>query len=160
MSGREPITDRSLLNFGRMRGNNNDLQSLRLIKKAPLNPRLTLRDILVATLTRLGFLRVVAVSDDRENLVFPPVPSRLHPDFAPENLDYADTIPSEPWTGIPNSLDRYSGRQKKTISLKGTSVAFTFPQGLGALAPLMAAASTTHLGKGSVYGMGRPFLLL
>ena len=135
------------------------IQPLRLIKKDAMNPNPTLRDIVLATLTRLGFLRAVALSDDRENLVFPPVPSRLHPDFAPEILDYADTIPGEPWTGIPNSLDRYSGRQKKTISLKGTSGMLTFPQGLGALAPLMAAASTTHLGKGSVYGMGRPFLL-
>ena len=34
-----------------------------------------------------------------------------------------------------------------------------FPQGASLLAPLFAAASTVHIGKGSVYGMDRPFLL-
>jgi len=135
------------------------LNPLRLIKKGALNISPTLYDIVQTTLNRLCFLREIALSDDPENLVLPAVPGTLYPEFAPAILDYAATIPAEPWTGIPRNLRRYSGSQKKAIQLNGTSGLLTFPRGLAALSPLLAAASTTHIGKGSVYGMGRPFLI-
>ena len=132
---------------------------LRLIRKGVLNQKPTLRDIIQAALNRLAYLRAAAVCGNRGELILPAVPGTLLPDFAQSILEFTHTIPSEPWYGLKHDLRRYSGRQKSEIRLNGTAGWLTFPSGLGQLSPILGAALVTHVGKGSVYGMGRPFLL-
>lgn len=132
---------------------------LRLIRKGVLNQKPTLYDIVQAILNRLACFRTAALCEDRKELILPAVPGTLLPEFAREILAFAQTLPAEPWHGIKHGLRRYSGRQKSEIRLNGTSGYLTFPAGLGPLAAVLGAASVSHIGKGTVYGMGRPFLL-
>ena len=55
-------------------------------------------------------------------------------------------------------LLRYSGSQRREIRMPGARGGLDLPDGPGALAPLLAAAQWTHLGKGTVMGLGRPWL--
>ena len=132
---------------------------LRLIQRGQLLTRPSVMDLVQAILNRLGFLRAIAVADEPFELQLPANPRALWPDFVDEILDFAKTVEVTDWQGLPNNFSRYSGRQKRVVRMKSISGMLGFPQGVSLLAPLFAAASTVHIGKGSVFGMGRPFLL-
>jgi hypothetical protein len=70
-------------------------------------------------------------------------------------LDTAKGRPAAPWQGHRLDLVRYSGRQRRTVELRGITGHLDLPQGPGALWPLLAAAQWLHLGKGTVHGLGR-----
>lgn len=134
-------------------------QSLRLMRREKPLEKPTLRDIVEATLHRLSSLATITASEDLDALVFPKHRTQLWPPFAEELLELAERIPQTPWHGIPRTFRRYSGRQEREVGLKGVAGALSLPQGPGQLWPLIAAAGTVHIGKGSVFGLGRPFLL-
>jgi hypothetical protein len=69
-------------------------------------------------------------------------------------LELARRLPSA-WSGSRLDLQRYSGRQEAEIELRGVSGCLELPNGVGALAPLLAAAGWLHLGKGTVFGLGQ-----
>ncbi len=62
---------------------------------------------------------------------------------------------TNPWIGQKSSLVRWSAAQQREIELYGISGSITLPKGSGHLWPLLAASQWTHIGKGTVYGMGQ-----
>lgn len=54
----------------------------------------------------------------------------------------------------PLDLVRWSGRQQAEIAVCGVVFDLELPDGPGAFAPLLAALSEIHVGKGTVFGMG------
>ena len=60
-----------------------------------------------------------------------------------------------PWHGERRDLVRWSGAQRREIDLHGVSGSLELPGGPGLLWPLFAAACWTHIGKGTVFGLGQ-----
>ena len=58
------------------------------------------------------------------------------------------------WVGEKCNLVRWSAAQQREVELYGITGTITLPKGPGYLWPLLAAAQWSHLGKGTVYGMG------
>ena len=66
------------------------------------------------------------------------------------------SLPSTCWKGDRRDLVRWSGAQAREIDLHGTVGSLDLPEGPGQTWPLLAAARWIHVGKGSVFGLGRP----
>ena len=58
------------------------------------------------------------------------------------------------WHGERSDLVRWSAAQRREIDLHGVTGGLELPAGPGQLWPLFAAASWTHVGKGTVFGLG------
>lgn len=71
-----------------------------------------------------------------------------------ELLDEARHQPSV-WHGHRHDLHRYSASQQADLGLRGVTGVMDLPQGPGPLWPLLAASAWLHLGKGTVFGLGR-----
>jgi hypothetical protein len=69
-------------------------------------------------------------------------------------LEHARQRPAT-WHGERLDLHRWSARQQAELDLHGISGVLDLPEGPGELAPLLAAASWLHLGKGTVFGLGQ-----
>jgi len=67
----------------------------------------------------------------------------------------AEATPATPWRGQPLDFVRYSGAQKQEVELRGVTGSLALPHGPGPLWPLLATLAWTHLGKGSVFGLGQ-----
>ena len=65
-------------------------------------------------------------------------------------------LPATRWVGERRDLVRWSGAQAGEIDLHGTVGSLDLPEGPGQTWPLLAAAQWIHVGKGSVFGLGRP----
>lgn len=72
----------------------------------------------------------------------------------PGLLETARRLPGT-WQGRRLDLQRWSARQQAEIDLRGVSGVLNLPQGVGELAPLLAAGCWVHLGKGTVFGLGQ-----
>ena len=66
----------------------------------------------------------------------------------------ATRIATSPWRGERVDLVRWSGTQQREIGLYGVVGDVLLPGGPGQIWPLLAAAQWTHIGKGTVFGMG------
>lgn len=75
--------------------------------------------------------------------------------LAPACRAAAEATPATPWRGRPLDLLRYSGAQKQEVELRGITGSVALPHGPGPLWPLLAALIWTHLGKGTVFGLGQ-----
>ncbi len=84
----------------------------------------------------------------------PEAASRLKADQAAW-LEIARRHPAGAFRGQPQSFARYSGSQKRRLELPTITGDLPLPQGPGPLAPLFAAAEWLHLGKSTVFGLGR-----
>jgi hypothetical protein len=115
---------------------------LRLLRRGRLLEQPTLADLAVAAGRRIAALLPAA---DR-----PAWQARQ-----PHVLDLARRLPAGPWQGARLDLVRWSARQKCDVDLHGVSGVLALPEGPGDLWPLLAAASWTHLGKGSALGLGQ-----
>lgn len=58
------------------------------------------------------------------------------------------------WRGDPVDVERYSGRQRRKVVMKGVVGEMDLPTGAGVLAPLLAVLPWTHVGKGTIVGLG------
>ncbi len=58
------------------------------------------------------------------------------------------------WNGERSDLVRWSAAQQREIDLHGVTGGLEFPAGPGQLWPVFAAACWTHVGKGTVFGLG------
>ncbi len=67
----------------------------------------------------------------------------------------AARLPAGPWQGGRAVVSRYSGRQKREVHLLGIDGTLSLPRGCQGLAPLFAAIDWMHIGRGTVFGMGR-----
>ena len=65
-------------------------------------------------------------------------------------------LPATHWDGKRRDLVRWSGAQQREIDLHGTVGSLGLPEGPGQTWPLLAAARWVHVGKGCVFGLGRP----
>jgi hypothetical protein len=52
-------------------------------------------------------------------------------------------------------MRRWSAAQQAEVELHGVTGVMDLPEGPGELWPLLAAAGWLHLGKGTVFGLGR-----
>ncbi len=66
----------------------------------------------------------------------------------------AGRIAASPWRGERVDLVRWSSTQQREIDLYGVVGSVILPGGSGQIWPLLAAAQWTHIGKGTVFGMG------
>ena len=115
--------------------------SLRLMRRGRLIDAPAARDIAVALLRRvLLFTDHDAVTREAE--------------LMPKVLAAADRLRTEVWRGERRDFARWSGAQHREVEMRGVTGSITFPAGAGALWPLLAAGSWTHLGKGTVFGLG------
>jgi hypothetical protein len=114
---------------------------VRMIYRGRLVEQPTLADVVIAALRRVQSLTTTsadAVWADRQSW-----------------LELARQIACEPWQGERLDLVRYSGSQKRELELRGVSGSLILPEGPGPLAPLLAASTWLHLGKGTVMGLGQ-----
>lgn len=77
------------------------------------------------------------------------------PNFFRGVLDSVPAHPCGPWQGGNGRLQRWSARQQTEVRLHGVVGGFVLPEGPGPFWPLLAAAQWLHVGKGTVYGLGR-----
>jgi len=68
----------------------------------------------------------------------------------------ASYLPAVPWCGERRDLVRWSGAQEREIDLFGVVGYLDLPEGPGQIWPILAAARWTHIGKGTVFGLGQP----
>ncbi|WP_424831271.1 CRISPR system precrRNA processing endoribonuclease RAMP protein Cas6 [Ruegeria sp.] len=69
-------------------------------------------------------------------------------------LEAARRLPVSNWYGQQQDLVRWSGRQKNRVEMRGVTGWLDLPEGAGPFRPLLAACEWTHLGKGTVFGLG------
>ena len=118
---------------------------LRLLKDGKLISAPTFVDLVVALCRRIGnFLPAELTQDWRE--------------ISHLALETARRLPCLPWQGEAHNLVRWSSSQHAELNMRGVSGFLDLPFGPGALWPLIAAGRWIHLGKGTVMGMGRPWL--
>lgn len=115
---------------------------LRILHRGKLVSRPTLVDLTVAAFRRAAAL-------------LPPAHFPAPKDLQDELLAVARSIPAGAWEGERLDLHRWSGRQKRELELRGVTGRLGLPEGPGPLAPLLAAAQWTHLGKATTVGLGR-----
>lgn len=115
---------------------------LRLVRRQRLIEQPTFQDVV-----RAGLRRIAALTD-----------KPLGADLAAHCLHAAAVLPSLPWEGRRLDFQRYSGRQECEVDLHGVCGRLVLPEGPGMLWPLLAGLRWTHLGKGTVFGLGQPVL--
>lgn len=86
----------------------------------------------------------------------PPKTEPPCPNFFPQLIEFVRSWPCGPWRGDSGQLKRWSARQQTELELRGVIGSFELPEGPGPFWPLLAAAQWTHVGKGTVLGLGRP----
>jgi len=115
---------------------------LRLRRHGRLIERPTLPDIVVA-----AGRRIAAFVPDDYRVFWRALTGQL--------LDLSRSVPAGTWQGERCDLVRYSGSQSCELELHGVTGSLQLPAGVGALWPLLAAATWLHLGKGTVMGLGQ-----
>lgn len=113
---------------------------LRLLRQGKLVPEPTLADLTAAAWRRVAAFVSTECQDSWRAL-------------QGQLLEAARERPSR-WYGQHFDLHRYSGRQHAELELRGVSGVLELPRGVGPLAPLLAAATWLHVGKGTVFGLG------
>ncbi|WP_169054430.1 CRISPR system precrRNA processing endoribonuclease RAMP protein Cas6 [Nitratireductor sp. XY-223] len=112
---------------------------LRILRRGRLIARPTTSDLAVAALRRLTCMADVAVSAD----------------LAPRVLEGVRRLPASRWRGRRRDFARWSARQNRSIVLRGVCGSLEIAHGARALSPLLAAGQWLHIGKGTVFGLGR-----
>ncbi len=115
---------------------------LRILRRGALIIRPTIVDLVVAALRRVEAL----LADAGRGAV-----DELRADV----LNVARRLRADSWNGNRLDLHRWSGRQNRELELRGVAGHLELPEGPGVLAPLLAAAQWTHVGKGSTVGLGQ-----
>ncbi len=115
--------------------------SLRLLRRGHLIEAPAAQDIAIALLRRvLLFAAPDAIASE--------------PELVSKVLAATGHLRTKPWRGERRDLVRWSGTQHREVELRGVAGSITFLAGAGELWPLLAAGSWTHLGKGTVFGLG------
>lgn len=115
---------------------------IRLIKQGRLIQSPEFGDVITASLRRIAGLAGIPRSTTYGNLV------RVARSIANQTM-------VTPWIGETCNLVRWSAAQQRQVELFGITGSISLPQGPGPLWPLLAAAQWSHLGKGTVFGMGQ-----
>lgn len=115
---------------------------LRLLRRGRLIENPTFTDIAVASLRRLRLVICEERCDDD-----PGLPKAV--------AEAAGRIPCSDWLGRRNDFVRWSGAQKREGDMRGVTGALRLPEGPGILWPLLVVGAWIHVGKGTVFGLGR-----
>ncbi len=115
---------------------------LRLLRRGRLIERPTVKDICVV-LTR----RILLLAESAQ--------TPLASDLVQEVLVAAEQLPVASWRGERRDFVRWSGSQHCEVEMRGVAGTVELPAGAPGLWPLLAAGCWTHLGKGTVFGLGR-----
>ncbi len=115
---------------------------VRLLRRRRLIQEPTVADLVVSALRRL------------RPLLGPEEQTALD-ELAPRALATARQTATRPWRGRRVDLQRWSGRQKRELELRGVSGGIELPEGPGPLRALFAASLWLHLGKATTVGLGR-----
>ncbi len=70
-------------------------------------------------------------------------------------IELARNTACSSWNGQRLDLVRWSSRQQDELEMQGVSGELLLPDGPGELWPLLAAAQWSHLGKGTIMGLGQ-----
>ena len=114
---------------------------LRLIQRGALMGAPAFADIVTAAFRRLAGIADRAAGADYRDLMR-------------AIREEAARAGASPWQGTRTDFVRWSGTQRRELDLHGVSGTLLLPAGPGQLWPLLAAAQWTHIGKGSVFGLG------
>ncbi|MCY4171579.1 MAG: CRISPR system precrRNA processing endoribonuclease RAMP protein Cas6 [Bacteroidetes bacterium] len=122
---------------------------LRLIKKSQLIDAPNYTDLIVASVRRISGLAGLNRGDEYASMIR-------------AVRKESQQIVANKWIGEKCNLVRWSATQQNEVELFGVTGSIFLPDGPGNLWPLLSAAQWSHLGKGTVYGMGElhiePFL--
>jgi hypothetical protein len=121
------------------------LEPLRLLRQGRLIGEPSLTDLVFAAVRRVEALLPPGTR---------PLWSRQKDRFVRE----ARGRPSE-WVGWRDALVRYSASQQSDLEMRGVGGILSLPHGVGPVHELLASALWLHLGKGTVFGLGRPMVL-
>jgi len=114
---------------------------VRLIKRKQLIAAPTFVDLITGAVRRIAALAGLPRSEAYADIM------RAAKSVARRTL-------AEPWVGEDCQVVRWSAAQQKEVKLYGVTGAMALPNGPGSFWPLLAAAQWTHIGKGTVFGMG------
>ena len=117
---------------------------LRILRKGKLLQAPSFADISVTGLRRLIALASDGCAAD--------LPARV--------LEAARCLSASQWRGRRQDLVRWSGRQNSRVEMWGVTGRLVLPDGAGPLRPLLAACQWIHIGKGTVFGLGKLGLAL
>ena len=112
---------------------------LRLLRRGKLIFEPTFADLAIS-----GLRRLCALSS-----------ATFRPDISTRVLDAAKRLPASGWFGNRQDFVRWSGRQKNEVEMRGVTGWLELPEGAGPFRPLLAASEWLHLGKGTVFGLGK-----
>lgn len=115
---------------------------VRLLRRGALLTNPSPVDIATAALRRIASLAGQAGGEDYRDLMR-------------SVAEKAAGLTAGSWHGERRDLVRWSGAQRREIDLNGVSGSLELPDGPGSLWPLFAAACWTHIGKGTVFGLGQ-----
>ena len=115
---------------------------VRILRQGRLIAAPTIADLAVAALRRVRPLLRAAERSTLDTL-------------RPLVLEVARDLPASPWRGQRLDLQRWSGRQKRELEVRGVAGSIDLPDGPGRLQPLFAAGRWLHLGKATTVGLGR-----
>ena len=112
---------------------------LRLLRRKQLVKSPSFTDIIVVALERLHALCCINISKDFKNQI----------------INATRSTSTSEWIGQRQDLIRWSGRQKTLLELRGVVGSLNLPNGAGPFRPLLAASEWMHIGKGTVFGLGK-----
>ncbi len=115
---------------------------LRLIKKRSLLRTPEFSDLITASFRRIALLAGLQRSASYAHLI-------RTAKFLSSHTE------AHPWVGEKCNLVRWSGAQQREVELFGVTGSIVLPNGAGAVWPLISASQWSHLGKGTVFGMGQ-----
>jgi hypothetical protein len=115
---------------------------VRLLRRGALLTAPSPADIAIAALRRVAGLASQAGGE-------------YYRDLMRSVVEKAAGLAAGPWHGERCDLVRWSGAQRREIDLYGVSGSLDLPGGPDLLWPLLAAACWTHIGKGTVFGLGQ-----
>ena len=114
---------------------------VRLVERGALIAAPAFADIAAAAFRRLAGLAGKAAGTDYRDLMR-------------AIRDAAAQARAGPWQGTRTDFVRWSGTQRRELDLHGVTGTLHLPAGPGHLWSLLAAGQWTHIGKGSVFGLG------
>ncbi len=116
--------------------------SLRLLRGGKLLSTPNLEDVATATTRRIATLAGTTSGETYRDLI--------------RNIgQVAAGLAGAPWRGRRFDFVRWSGAQQRELNMRGVTGDLALPTGPGPLWPLLAAACWTHIGKGTVFGLGQ-----
>jgi len=112
---------------------------LRLLRRKQLIKSPSFTDIIVAALERFHALSCINLSKDFKNQI----------------INATHSTSTSEWIGQRQDLVRWSGRQETLLELRGVVGSLNLRNGAGPCRPLLAASEWMHIGKGTVFGLGK-----